>query len=155
MPDPLATPADVADIWRPLSTAEQSQATNLIVKASALLRAHAPFDVDARLALETTDPDRLDAEVVASVVAGIVKRVMVNPDSAVSATESVGPYSHSTTFAQRSGSADVMRGDLVVTRADIAMLKPAATTFPKPFTIRTSRHHRQPDPPVRTWPPLW
>lgn len=152
MPDPLADAADVADIWRPLSAAEQTQATSLIVKASALLRAAAPFDIDVRLTLAADDPDRLDPAVVATVVAGIVKRVMVNPDSAVSSTETVGPYSHSTTFAQRSGSADVMRGDLVVTAADLAVLRPAATRYGKPFTIRTLRHH--PTAPVRTWPPL-
>lgn len=151
MPGPLATADDVADIWRPLSTAEEAQADKLIDKASAMLRARAPFDIDARLALQATDPDHLDPTVVASVVAGIVKRVMVNPDSAVSATETVGPYSKSTMYAQRSGSNDVMRGDLVVLPSDLAMLKPAATTFPKPFTIHTRPQRREPR---RVWPAL-
>lgn len=145
MPDPLAAATDVADIWRPLSTSETEQVENLIVKASALLRAKVPFDVDERLGLFTTDPtnvDALDPVVVASVVAGIVKRVMVNRDSVVSKTETTGPYSQSQTFVVR-GAGDVDLGTLVVLPADLDALRPRLG-FQKPFTIRTRPPRQHP-----------
>lgn len=143
MPDPLAQASDVADIWRPLSADEVTRADNLIAKASAMLRAACPFDIDERIALMQTapdDPKALDAVVVATVVAGIVRRAMVNPDGAVSTTETTGPYSKSSTFALR-GSGESNRGELVVLPADIAQLRPKVGYTP-PSTIRTRpRHH--------------
>jgi hypothetical protein len=146
--DPLASADDVADIWRPLSAAEQTQATRLIGKASAMLRAACPFDIDVRIALADTDPGNpqaLDPTLVATVVAGMVKRVMVNPDGAAAKTETTGPYSSSTSFTslRDPGSAQETRGDLVVLAEDIQALRPKVG-FAQPFTINTrSRHGRR------------
>lgn len=147
MSGPLATQQDVADIWRPLSTDEQTQAGNLIIKASALLRKALPFDLDQRIALAASDPtspQALDLAVVAVVVATVVKRVMANPDAAVAVSETVGPFSSSTTFANRynsSGSGSAL-GALAIEPADIQALLPTPG-FQLPQTIMTRpRHHR-------------
>ena len=136
----LASPDDVADIWRPLTDAERARAENLIAKASAMLRAACPFDVDARIALkdtDPTDPDALDKAIVAAVVADMVKRVMANPEGVASKSESVGPFSSSTTFTGHfDRTQSDVRGRLVVLDSDIDQLRPVVG-FPKPFTIRT------------------
>jgi hypothetical protein len=129
MPAPLAQPSDVADIWRPLSTAETTQVTSLIAKASAKLRQKAPFDVDARITLFTTNPTAptaLDPTVVADVVATIVKRFMVNIDGVASSSEGVGPYSRSATYVNRyDKTGSDVRGAIQVTDSDIEQLRPA------------------------------
>lgn len=138
MTEPLATPDDVADIWRPLTADETTQVTNLIVKASAKLRHACPFDIDARIALHevaSTDPTALDPTVVADVVATIVKRFLVNPEGAASGSDSEGPFSHSTTWVNRyDKTGSDVRGAIQVTDSDIDQLRPAvpaatASTF--------------------------
>lgn len=134
----LATPADVADIWRPLTAEENQRAANLINKASALLKHAAPFDLAERIGYFTTDPTNklaLDPTLVASVVAGIVKRAMVNPDGVVSKSETTGPYTNSATYGDAAAGAVVTVG-LVVTDDDLAQLRPPHG-FAEPFTIRT------------------
>ena len=70
---PLAVPEDVAARWRPLTAAEEELVTALIDDASRMVRAMVPT-VDTRIAAGT-----LDAELVAGVVARMVKRVMEDP----------------------------------------------------------------------------
>jgi hypothetical protein len=136
---PLATPDDVADVWRPLTADETTQVLNLITKVSAKLRQKAPFDIDARIDLfssDPADPTALDPVVVADVVATIVKRFIVNVDGVASSSEGMGPFSKSATFAtfyDKTG-ADV-RGAIQVTESDIDQLRPAVQ-FTAPSTAR-------------------
>lgn len=93
-PDPFATPADVAARWRPLTPAEEELAVTLVEDASAILRAKYP-DVDARI----TTGD-LAADNAVQVVAGMVKRALLAPADGVDSTsETVGPFSYSTRYA--------------------------------------------------------
>lgn len=124
----LANAFDVADLWRPLTPAEQPRVASLIAKASALLRQKVPW-VDeriARFAVNPDDPGGLDPVTVATVVATVVKRFLVNPDGATNTSETTGPYSRSQGFALR-GDKDV-RGELVITDSDIAALTPAVAS---------------------------
>jgi len=147
MGDPLAIPDDLADIWRPLSDAEVTRATNLIEKASDRLRQKCPFDIDARMALYTSSPEDITAlnpSIVADVVVGIVKRAMVNPNGLFSETETNGPFSHSQTFVGRyDKTATDVRGTLQVTESDIDQLRPAVPA-PAPFAFQVGI----PDPQV-------
>lgn len=136
---PLAQPSDVADVWRPLTDAETAQVANLIAKASAKLRQLAPWDIDARIALSTsnpTNPMALQAEVVADVVATIVKRLLVNPDGVALSSETVGPFSRSQSYVNRyDKTGSDVRGALQVTDSDIDQLRPATQDF-TPSTFR-------------------
>ncbi len=134
----LAEPQDVADLWRPLTSDETQRVENLIGKASALLRQRLPW-VDARMArfaVDATDEGGLDPLAVANVVAGIVKRFLVNPDGATNMSEASGPYSQSKGFALR-GDKDV-RGELIVTDSDVEALTPPKRTRARAGTIVVS-----------------
>lgn len=126
---PLATPDDVAQLWRPLSSAEQQQVEGLIVKASARLRHAAPFDIDTRIALYSTDPTALtalDPDVVADVIATKVKNFLVNPDGVASGSETAGPFSKSATYVNRyDKTGSDIRGSLEFTDSDLDQLRPA------------------------------
>jgi hypothetical protein len=88
-----ATADDVAVRWRPLSSEEYAQATVLAGDASALIRAEFP-GVEGSV----------DADILTIVVAGMVKRAMAAPALGVTQEqETVGPYSHSQTFANPMG----------------------------------------------------
>jgi len=93
MAEPLATIADVEQAFRPLTGDEGSQAQHLLVLASALIRNEVP-GVDDRLGAGD-----LDTEVVSNVVAAIVIRGLRNPDGARQKSETVGPFTHSSTYA--------------------------------------------------------
>jgi hypothetical protein len=139
MPDALATPQDVVDIWRPLSDAETTQVSNLIIKASAKLRFACPFDVDARIALfdaNPQDPTALDPLIVSDVVAMIVKRFLVNPEGYATESETTGPFSRSATYVNRyDKTGSDVRGAIQVTDSDIDQLRPAVPSFvPSSFT---------------------
>jgi hypothetical protein len=126
----LATPDDVeAALLRPLTDNERTFVPSLIKTASSKLRQKAPFDIDARIALFTTQPTAtiaLDPVLVASVVAKIVKNVVVNTEGLVSESQGTGPFSQSKTFVSRydKTGADA-RGSIQVTDADIEELRPA------------------------------
>jgi hypothetical protein len=70
----LATHADVAARWRPLTAAEQTVAAAFLDDASALVRSKVP-DIDARIAADANL-----AAVAKGVVANMVRRVMLNPE---------------------------------------------------------------------------
>jgi len=128
MSGPLATPDDVADMWRPLTSDEEPRIQRLIDKASALLRQKVPW-LDTRVARFLADPadlGGLDPMVVADVTATIVKRFVVNPDGSTNTSESVGPFTQSKGFALR-GDKDV-RGEMLVTETDLTKLSPAVHT---------------------------
>ena len=121
----LAQRSDVETaLLRPLTTDEVAYIDGLLAQASALLRNSAP-SVDDRIAVfaaDPTNPRGVSAEVVSAVVAGIVKRYMINPKGLASTTDSTGPYSHGETYALRSEK-DV-RGVMQVTTEDLATLMP-------------------------------
>ncbi|MCU1488287.1 MAG: hypothetical protein JWN67_5033 [Actinomycetia bacterium] len=70
----FATTADVAGIWRPLTTEEQVVATNLLAYASVIIRARVP-GIDDRIAAGT-----LDGALARMTAAEMVKRRLENPD---------------------------------------------------------------------------
>lgn len=107
MAGPLATVDDVEAVWRPLDADERPQAERLLALASSLVRTRVR-SVDDRVA---TDP--AFADVVTTVVAGVVVRVLVNPDGLTQRSE--GPFS--ATFSTGSGR-------LYLTAEDVAALSP-------------------------------
>lgn len=136
MTQPLATFADVQDLLPTLSSADEARVSNLLVKASALLRQRIPW-IDSRVSrfqADATDLGGVDPVTVATVVATIVKRYLVNPSGATNQSETIGPWSHSQGFALR-GDKDV-RGELIVTDSDIANLTPARKSKSRLKTIK-------------------
>ncbi|MCW2901911.1 MAG: hypothetical protein JWO67_4176 [Streptosporangiaceae bacterium] len=133
MTDHLCTTDDVsAQLLRPLTTDETPFVWQLIQSATALLRNAAP-SVDTRLARFAADPtDRtaLDPVTVATVVAGVVKRYMRNPEGI--AAQGVGPFS--VTYALRTEKE--ARGVLQITATDLAVLFPNRKRL-RAGTIRT------------------
>lgn len=99
MAEPLAEPADVEALWRPLSDDEATVATRLLRIASRIVRTRYP-DVDDRIAAAT-----LAAEDVADVVAMMVKRAMQAPaaDGVESASWTAGPFGTNTKYSNPDG----------------------------------------------------
>lgn len=114
MGTPFAVASDLADRWRPLSTAEQAQATILLADASTILRAECP-DVDERLA---ADPPTLDSDLPVMIVCAMVKRAMIAAADAAgvgSVQQTAGPFSQSQTFTNP-------MGNLYLTKAERRLL---------------------------------
>lgn len=106
-----ATTTDVADLLlRPLTDAEQRSAERLLRFAAAAVRQQVPL-VDARLAAGT-----LDQDLVASVVAAVVVRVLRNPEGLKSQTESAGPFSHTRVQGQPAGFLRLLPEEIVLLR---------------------------------------
>lgn len=127
---PLCSFSDIeAKLVRPLSDFEASYVDAWIAEASAQLRQAAPFDVDARMQMFKSgipDPAALDPQLVAGVVATVIKNFLVNPVGAVTASETMGPYSQSHSYVNRyDKSGSDVRGRIQVTDADIDQLRPA------------------------------
>lgn len=104
----FATFDDLAARWRPLSTAEQAQATVLLGDASAIVRAEVST-VDAQITAGT-----LDAGLVLAIVCGMVKRAMIAGDMSegVSAQqETAGPFAHQQTFSNPMGNVYLTKQD--------------------------------------------
>lgn len=80
---------DVEARWRPLTDPERLVADTLLDDASAIIRARFP-GVEGQV----------DDDILAAVTAGMVKRALIAPLDGVSQeSETTGPYSHSTSFA--------------------------------------------------------
>lgn len=113
---PFADYTDVQAIWRPLSDDEIVTVTSWIAEASQQVRDDVPpvggFDVDERITAGTLNPDT-----VRSVVARMVRRVMINPDGDSSVTEQTGPFA-----VTRTKSASTASGDLFITARELARL---------------------------------
>lgn len=113
MGNPFATADDVAARWRPLSSDEQDRADLLASDASALIRARYA-DVDARVA-----SGDLDGQAVTIVVAGMVRRAMIGAaagDGVTQSSETVGPFSHSQSYANPMGNLFLTATDDVLIR---------------------------------------
>ncbi len=108
-----ATAADVAARWRSLTADETALATVLAADASALIRARFP-GIDAQVT-----SGGLEAGILTIVVAGMVKRAMISPaDGVTQDSETVGPYSHSQTFANPMGNVFLTKADLMLILGD-------------------------------------
>lgn len=99
MAEPYATPADLADRWRPLLSAETSKAATLLGDASYWLRRWFP----ARCAeLDSGTEDITGAQIV---VCSMVKRAMLNNDAAglTATSQTDGPFNVSRTYSNPEG----------------------------------------------------
>ena len=114
MATPFATYVDVQARWRTLSTAEQAVANQLAADASDMVRERWP-DVDSRVANGS-----LAAASVTRVVAGMVKRAMINADSEglESRSQTAGPFGVSDKYANPLST-------LFFTSADVLLFEPA------------------------------
>ena len=115
----LATVADVEARWRSLSASEETVATALLDDASAIVRSRVS-DVDDRIA----DSDVYEALVV-GIVAGMVLRVIRNPEGKRS--ETIDDYSYTRDDATKSG--------LLYLSDEEAALLGGGTTTTAAFTI--------------------
>lgn len=114
----FATFEDIESIWRPLNDSEQTAATERLAEASALLRILVP-GIDDRAA---ADPNL--AILAKAKVVNAVFRVMRNPMGAKQLQEAAGPFSHSMSGMDGSGSNGVFFTDdeLMVLRASTAQI---------------------------------
>lgn len=111
MADPFAYADDVAARWRPLSATETSTANTLAEDASALIRAQYP-GIDSQITSGAVDPT-----VITIVVCGMVRRAMIGGQEGVTQeSETVGPYSHSQSFANPLGNVFLTAADDVLIR---------------------------------------
>lgn len=124
-------------LLRPLTTTEENYVPGLLDQASALLRTAAPSIDDriARYAADPTDPTGVDPLAVATVVAGAVKRYMVNPTGLFSESKNMGPFSTSRTYKSRYDKS-ARSDDLAITADDLAVLFPDRKRL-RAGTIRT------------------
>jgi hypothetical protein len=124
---------------RPLTSTEAQFVDGLCEQAIAKLTAALP-SIDARVAAyeaDATTPAGINPALVTSVLATVVKRVLVNPQGAWSATQAVGPKSQSVTFGGgRAGGAVDAPGALAITPGDIDEIL-GRSAFAVPGTIRT------------------
>ena len=139
MADPFATVGDLANLWRPLSTAEQATAAMLLTAASAIIRARVA-GIDDRLTDGTLDPALPQV-----VTVEMVRRRMVNPDGALA--QSVGPYSVSYHKTASTG--------LVLTDEDRALLETPAQATDVPKTVRVSPSPDMRDRRPERWGERW
>lgn len=140
---PLTTEEAVeAALVRPLTENEQAYVFELILQASAKLRAALPA-VDARIEAAAAGlPSGLSPDLVESVLADVIARRLLNPRRVWSTGgETAGPFSSgSETFpGARGGAGAEAFGNLTITAADLAQLS-LSSSFAMPGTIRTRTH---------------
>ena len=103
---PFAVPADLADRWRPLTSAEGARAGILLADASQMI-----LDEDKRHTLDAlTSPTLTHVRIVCK----MVERSMGTPVDAPSVTafsQTMGPFTEQSTFANPTG-------DLYLTKAE-------------------------------------
>lgn len=134
-------PSVEAALLRPLTAAESPYIDALCDQASNLLRARMPT-VDTRIVLPATDPRAIDPSAVSAMLAGVIKRYLVNPTGATSMSRTRGPFSETDGFGARPASAGGGAiGEMAVTDADIAKIEyvpPAlgGTIYTRPRHVR-------------------
>jgi hypothetical protein len=125
---PFATPADVSELWRPLSLQEAAVAAARLLMVSALIRQLVPT-VETRISSGSLDPD-----VVKLIAVDAVRRAMENPSEGVrSRTQTVGPFSESVTYTD-AGQAGVWLSD-----AEVALLRGSAGATAARAGVRSIR----------------
>lgn len=121
MAEDLVAQSDVeAALLRPLADTETPYIATLIKQVSSRLRGRIK-NLDARIATYEADPDAsggIDPARVASVLADVLKRYMVNPEGAASRSETTGPESASVSFASY-GKAIGGTGRLTISQQDV------------------------------------
>jgi hypothetical protein len=131
------TTDDVATaLVRPLTTAETPFVSNMCDQAVVLIAAAMPT-LAARVAAyeaDADDPTGINPALVSAVLAGVVKRALVNPKGLVSSTSATGPYSASETYANRTGATS--DGSLAILPSDLAKLNPAAPVVAGTIRLR-------------------
>lgn len=115
MADPFATAADLAVVY-PIASGDEAQASTWLGYASAVIRKSFP-DIDTRIANDQLDPDLAKL-----VCIEMVKRILANPDGAMTVSQTSGP------FAITKGFGSLSVGDLALTQAEIDLLSPPTTT---------------------------
>lgn len=129
MQSPLAAPQDVADIWRPLSLAEEGTVMERIMAASRMVVTETPLvgglDVNERITAGLLDPD-----VVRDVVVEIVERVVVPPRFARQHSVTVDDGTESTTV-----DASVSSGEMFISDRQMARLLGRRVRRQRAFTI--------------------
>jgi hypothetical protein len=90
----FAQPSDIANRWRPLTSAEEFITPTLLEDASRIMRAQYP-GIDAQITSGALDPQNAT-----QVAAGMVKRALIAPmDGVDSSSETMGPYSTSQRYS--------------------------------------------------------
>jgi hypothetical protein len=134
-----------AALLRPLTATEAgyvtADGTGLIAQASAQLRNRLRA-IDTRIAAyeaDPTDPTGIDPDAVTSMLANVIKRVLLNPQGAASTSNTAGPFAKSTTFR----SVNTIDLGLQVTDDDLALILPpdAVDGYVPAGTIRTRPRH--------------
>jgi hypothetical protein len=119
--EPFADVQDVQAIWRPLSDDESVLVAAWIIEASQQVRDEVPdvggLDVDERVALAADAAHYLSAATVRSVVARMVRRVLMNPEGARQRSQSVDDYSESVTV-----DSSLSSGEMFISPREMARL---------------------------------
>lgn len=129
----FATPNDLAQRWRPLSSAETTRAEVLLADASAIIRAECPgIDTKTTVVPPATAPE-IDPGIPKMIACAMVKRAMLVTTDAdgVSATQqTAGPFSQSTTFSNPMGNLYLTKAEkrLLGCGAQAAFTVPMSTT---------------------------
>jgi hypothetical protein len=111
------TPEEIADQWRPLSTAETAVVPGLAGQAWVRILAHPRLlNLEERLA---ATPATVRAETVQSVLASMIIRVLKNPNSARQISKSHDDWSRSQTL-----DSTVSTGELYVNDYELDLLDP-------------------------------
>lgn len=132
--EPLVTPLDVEEaLLRPLTLNECKYVPGLAVKVSSMLRTRSP-GIDDRIAAYRAGKRKAPAvspQTVAGVLAGALKRYMVNPEGAASISSTTGPLSDTVSFASYGKTiADGMAGQLAITDDDLKAINGSETSTP-------------------------
>lgn len=125
----VSTPDVVALLPRPLTNDESDTIDWYCMQASAKLR-NKRRSIDARIAaweLDQSDPDGIDPDVVAGVLAEAIKRYLVNKTGAASTSDSGAGFAHSESFASY-GKSMGGSGAFEITESDLAQLDSAPSS---------------------------
>lgn len=129
--DPFADVQDVAAIWRSLSDDESNLVAAWIDEASQQIRDEVPdvdgLDVDERITAGT-----LAATTVRSVVARMVRRVLMNPEGARQRSQGVDDYQESVTL-----DASLSSGEMFISEREMARLMGSPASSRSAFSVDT------------------
>lgn len=140
--EPFADVSDVEAIWRALSDDEIQLAASWINEASQQLRDEVP-DVDGLDVDERITAGSLSAATVRSVVARMVRRVMMNPEGARQRAQSIDDYSESVTV-----DSSLSSGEMFISARELKRL--TGLRGRRAFEVLT-----RPDPPQLSVAQFW